>query len=202
MKTIHQTISSLLRDVQRPIIFEVGAHKGEDTALLARAKNSVVHAFECDPRNQITRVPANVIVNYKAVSSHTGHHNFWLSEKYGSQWHCSSSLLSPKKHLQDHPDIKFQTCVQVPCVTLDHYCKDKGIMHIDFLWMDVQGAEHYVFEGAKRILEHTRFIYTEYANDEQYEGQKTLDDLLLILGQGWQIVQKWDYDVLLVNTRL
>jgi hypothetical protein len=41
---------------------------------------------------------------------------------------------------------------------------------VDFMWVDVQGAEDLVFTGAKDVLSRTRYVYTEYATD-LYEGQ-------------------------------
>lgn len=76
MKEIHSIIRRVLRGVEAPVIVEIGAHKGEDTILLAAVPNSSVHAFECDPRNQLTRMPSNVVVNYKAISDKDGMTNF------------------------------------------------------------------------------------------------------------------------------
>jgi FkbM family methyltransferase len=197
MKTIHNTIKRLMRGIQKPVLFEVGAHKGEDTIILSQV--GTVHAFECDPRNLLTTMPANVKVNYTAVSNKVGTQDFWLSEKPGAQWTCSSSLLLPEKHLEEHPQIRFNRRVQVRCTTLNEYCKANAIPEIDFLWMDVQGAEHLVFEGATDVLKSTRYIYTEYADNEQFRSQKSLAELLVILGSDWQVVEKWDYDVLLKN---
>lgn len=187
--------------LEAPIIFEIGAHKGEDTILLAEVPNSVVHAFECDPRNQLTRMPKNVVVNYKAISDKDGMTDFWLSERPGAQWACSSSLLSPKNHLIEHPDIRFQHKVQVKCTTLEGYCQGKGIDHIDFLWMDTQGAEAMIIEASLGMIQRTSWIYTEYSNKEDFQGQKSLDEIMLILGEDWEIEKIWDWDVLLKNKR-
>lgn len=187
--------------LEAPIIFEIGAHKGEDTILLAEVPNSVVHAFECDPRNQLTRMPKNVVVNYKAISDKDGMTDFWMSERPGAQWACSSSLLSPKNHLVEHPDIRFQHKVQVKCTTLESYCQSKGIEHIDFLWMDTQGAEAMIIESSIDMIQRTSWIYTEYSNKEDFQGQKSLDEIMLILGEDWEIEQIWDWDVLLKNKR-
>lgn len=199
MKTIHSIIRDLLKDVDKPIIIEVGAHKGEDTVHLAEIPKSTVYAFECDPRNFLSHLPVNAQPIYKAVSNQNGLQDFWLSERPGAQWTCSSSLLEPKEHLREHPSIRFNKRVQVKTITLDTFCGENEIDRIDFLWMDVQGAEHLVFEGGKNILTKTKYIYTEYANNEQFHTQKSLDELLLILGDGWEVVNKWDYDVLLKN---
>lgn len=201
MKEIHSIIRRVLKGVESPIIVEIGAHKGEDTIVLAEVSNSVVHAFECDPRNQLTRMPSNVVVNYKAISDKEGMTDFWLSERPGAQWTCSSSLLQPSNHLVEHPDINFQRRVQIKCTTLSGYCDAKGIDKIDFLWMDTQGAEAMIIEASLEAIQKTAWIYTEYSNKEDFKGQKSLDEIMLILGEDWEIVKKWDWDVLLKNKR-
>lgn len=190
-----------MSSVKSPVIVEIGAHKGEDTIELAKVPNSVIHAFECDPRNQITRVPSNVKVVYKAVSDKDGMMDFWLSEKIGSQWTCSSSLLRPDAHLQNHPTIRFDTKVQVKSTKLSTYCVSNGIEHIDFLWMDAQGAEAMIIEASLDAIQRTSWIYTEYSNQSDFLGQKSLDEIMLILGEDWVIEKIWDWDVLLKNIR-
>ena len=40
---------------------------------------------------------------------------------------------------------------------------------IDFIWIDVQGAEKEVIEGAKNILPNVKYIQLEYG-ETSYEG--------------------------------
>jgi 2-O-methyltransferase len=47
--------------------------------------------------------------------------------------------------------------------------------------MDVQGAEIDVFRGGMNTLSKTRFIYTEYDNNELYKGQFNLRQLMKYL---------------------
>jgi FkbM family methyltransferase len=63
-------------------------------------------------------------------------------------------------YFPDHPDL---TC-DLPrhahrsvefdgkVVTLDRYCRERNIDHVDFLKMDVEGAEHRVLKGFKDYL--------------------------------------------------
>ena len=71
--------------------------------------------------------------------------------------------------------------------------------------MDVQGAEANVFAGATEILKKTKYLYTEYADLELYEGQKPLKHLLDML-KTFEVVQDWNEpvtkNILLRNTAL
>jgi hypothetical protein len=69
---------------------------------------------------------------------------------------------------------------------------------IDFIWMDVQGAEIDVFRGAQEVLANARYLYTEYSNRELYAGQYNLRRLLWYL-KGYRVVVRYRGDVLLEN---
>jgi 2-O-methyltransferase len=56
-------------------------------------------------------------------------------------------------------------------------------------------------KGGSRTLERTRYLYTEYSNDEMYEGQATLQDMLDLLPQ-FGVLELWPDNVLLVNRNL
>ena len=56
-----------------------------------------------------------------------------------------------------------------------------------------------VFDGARETLKRTRYVYTEYNQNELYENQLTLDGILNLFGPNWKIVQIYSDDVLLKN---
>ena len=184
------------------IFFELGAHRGDDTAWLARLPNVTVHAFEPDPRNKLPAI-ANVVVNRLAISDRNGTSDFVLSgQARGHAWTYSSSLKKPKNHLLHYPDVSFGGTIKVGAVRLDDYCASRGIQDIDFIWSDIQGAEGEMIRGAQNMLARTRYLYTEYSNDELYEGQLPLDALLKLL-PNFRVLEIWerkaDGDVLLQN---
>jgi hypothetical protein len=78
---------------------------------------------------------------------------------------------------------------------------NQGVKQIDFIWMDVQGTEGDVVAGAPKILQETRFLFTEYSNTETYEGQLSLRRLLAQL-PSFLVLARYRDDVLLRNSRL
>ena len=48
--------------------------------------------------------------------------------------------------------------------TIDKILEEKGIEHVDFLKIDVQGAELLVLDGAKKTLQNTEFILLEVSS--------------------------------------
>ena len=104
----------------------------------------------------------------------------------------------PTGHLRVHPEISFADPIYVPSIRLDDWLEDKHIENIDFIWMDVQGAELDVFSGASNAFSRTRYLYTEYAIEELYRGQPSLKDVLAALPQ-FKPVIRYLNDVLLCN---
>jgi hypothetical protein len=58
-----------------------------------------------------------------------------------------------------------------------------------------------MIRGGQRTLSRTRYLYTEYSDDELYEGQIGLRKILEMLPD-FRVVELWQDDVLLQNTRL
>ena len=174
------------------VFFELGAHKGADTQWMASLPGVTIHAFEPDPRNDISHLPDNVIKNKKAISDLNGEVQFTLSEKYGNDtWTYSSSIFKPKNHFIQYPSVKFGGTVNVESITLDTYCANNDVKYIDFIWSDIQGAEGNMVRGATEILKRTKYLYTEFSNREMYEGQLPLAKIMEML-PNWKILYLYE----------
>ena len=75
-----------------------------------------------------------------------------------------------------------------------------SVEQVDFIWADVQGAERELIEGGLKVINNTNYIYIEFYNEEMYEGQLNLKDMLCLLPQ-FKIVKKFGNNVLLKNGR-
>jgi FkbM family methyltransferase len=196
-----------------PVVFEIGAHHCESTRQIISFFPSNVRyfAFEPDPRNIAVCIRHPLVTSQKvrfiplALGDEPSRRAFYMSGgkfRNSKNWDESSSLLRPSGHLFLYPEINFDQQIQVEVSTLDMVCEDEGVDHIDFIWMDVQGAEHLVFSGGRKILPRTQFIYTECSKANQlYMGQMTLSQLLDMLPT-FCIDQDYGSNVLLRNTAL
>jgi FkbM family methyltransferase len=182
------------------LFLELGAHRGEDTAWMAAIPNVTIHAFEPDPRNYHATQP-NVTLHQAAIADRDGRGPLHLSQEgWGQEWTCSSSIRRPKNHLQRFP-VSFAGAVEVELVALDSFRRRYGLERIDFIWADIQGAEREMIQGGHETLARTRYIYTEYSDDELYEGQATLRELLTLL-PSFRVIELWPDEVLLENQAL
>ena len=202
----HEAIAALIGKPD-PVILEIGCNDGTDTLALLRAMpQAAIYCFEPDAR-AIARFKKLLGSNLEkvrlfevAVSDRTGQIKFHSSGggDRSEGWDLSGSIRRPKNHLKEYAWIKFEKTVDVNTCRLDDWCAANGVDHVDFIWMDVQGAEGDVIAGAPKILQKTRFLYTEYSNYELYEGQLPLKPLLALL-PSFEVVTRYPGDVLLRN---
>jgi len=198
------------------VILEIGAHQGWHTGEFHKAfPNALIYAFEPDPRAaakfkaHISR--PQILMFELAIGATDGEAKFYASSglppdlspadaaiAYPQGWDQSGSLRLPKTHKTIWPWCKFENTVIVKTRRLDTWARENGIGKVDFIWADVQGAEGDLISGGHETLAKTRYLYTEYSNDEWYEGQPTLAQLMEML-PNFTVLKRYTADVLLRN---
>jgi FkbM family methyltransferase len=206
-------IKQFIRSLDIKVFVEIGMHFGIDTEDFRRMHPLArIVCFEPDPRNisVIKKLGRDKICElYELALSNTNNPmQFYLSSgntrgKFSEKillendWSCSSSLKKPTGHLRLHRWITFPTSVNVNCSKLDDFQPLKNT-RIDFMWVDVQGAEDLVFSCAQETLKNTHYVYTEYSNKQLYEGQLNLQEILKLF-PGYKVIYDFGGDVLLEN---
>jgi len=194
-------------DNPTPIIIEVGAYRGDDTSEFVKHGNVI--SVEPDPRNipylkQLQQNHENLTIFENAVSDKDDEMvEFHMSELRENSDHAnfSSSIMKPKLHLSQHPRILFNKKCQVKTITLDTLYKVNNLNIIDFIWADVQGAEHLLIKGGINALKNTRYFYTEYSNEEIFENEQNLETIKNMI-PFMSIVEDFDSNVLFKNNLL
>lgn len=207
-----QVIKDLI-GTEDPIFFEIGANNGSDTQeFLKLFTKGKFYCFEPDPR-AFKKLRKNIndprCDIYKcAISDSCEDLPFHLSGGWPpdwpgtGDWDMSSSLKKPKKHVPLHPWCTFNQTVTVKTITLDSFTNGHYIDHIDFIWADVQGNEEALIKGGLATLnDKTKYFYTEYSNEELYEGEIGLDKILDLLPD-FEIMADLGTDALLKNRNL
>lgn len=195
-------VESFLDTNEKLIIFEIGSCECEDTIKLSRLfPSSHIIATEPIKENRICGVKylkeyavKNVWLTYYAFSDFIGEAEMYVSSGTTSDiiisdWDCgnkSSSLLEPAKHLEIWPWIEFELKERVPVTTIDHFVEminkmpheeTPKIDKIDFIHMDVQGAELNVLKGAKDMISKINLIFMEVSGVELYKNQPLKEDV-------------------------
>lgn len=133
------------------IFFDVGANAGIFTIIAAKkvGLNGHVYAFEPGKRelellkhNIAINNLTNVTVIETAITNKKGVTNFAISRDG-----AMNSLAQT-----DHPKQQIESWQTIEITTLDNVLEELNISQVDFLKIDVEGAEGLVIEGAKKLL--------------------------------------------------
>ncbi len=160
-----------------PVIIEAGAYNGSDTLrMIQQWPNATIHAFEPIPelfealKEKTANYPTISCYPY-ALSNQTGTAPFHVSERPEKPGIPSQagSLLTPKERL-NHSPLHFPKTISVPTITLDDWAKKYHIDRVDFLWLDMQGAELSVLKASEKIRTTVQLIFTEVSFIESYQG--------------------------------
>jgi FkbM family methyltransferase len=199
-------LNQYLSTVKRPIIFELGVNELQDTELLLNLANDPIYfGFEPDPFHIENIKKSHLFDKFNLIESAVGAfdgkcilYQSLFKEKNKMVNTGSSSIRKPKRVLEVFPHVKFEHEAKVDIVTLDKFCKDNNIKHIDFIWADIQGAEIDMILGAQEILLNTDYLFTEYSSDHEfYDGQVGLKSIMAALPGKWEIVKDYISDILL-----
>ena len=151
-----------LSQFELKVIFDVGSNIGE-WALIANRyfKQAKIHCFEISKKTFGT-LSKNVtgdqyILNNIGLSNISGEITY---KDYGPNSGVNTILLEANFHdMGIKPDL-----IKGFVLTGERYCEEKNIDKIDFLKIDVEGAEHLVLDGFSKYLKNNliEIIQFEY----------------------------------------
>ncbi len=164
------------------VIFDVGANRGRSGCYFAKIAKQL-YAFEPMP-NLIEEIKKNIKLNNlsnvniieKAVSNCCKKEKFCVYELDGQ-----NSLLH-------HDQSKLLNEVDVDVITLDSFCEENNIKHIDMCSIDVEGFEYQVLEGTKNMLEQKAIDVILFEVVKGYINQDKIDAL-------FEYIKSFDYEI-------
>jgi FkbM family methyltransferase len=156
-ETFENAETQLLEKILEPgmVAIDAGAHRGYYTLLASSliGEGGSVISFEPSPRerrwlrlHRFANGRRNVKIEKSALGSKEETAEFFLT--LGKQTGLNS-LRYPKGVLYSLP-------IQVKVVSLDHYYRDSAMQRLDFIKMDVEGAEKEVLMGGRDCLRQAR----------------------------------------------
>lgn len=192
------------------VILEIGGHYGEDTLRFYKYfPESKIYSFEPDPRNiqifkkccsnidsiqLIEKAVSNkhneTITFYMAYTNMTDElqdkYKFIDKEEYINLKLNNSGSSSIKKSTRI--DLINSEKINVNTIRLDLWAIDNNIDIIDFIWIDVQGAEKEVIEGTLNILNNVKYIQLEYGETEYENGLSKNETYKMMISNNFELV--------------
>ena len=106
---------------------------------------------------------------------------------YETQHPMCSSLYQPNKALLDRYNnlevVRTRRIGEVETVSLDHFVAREGIESVDFIKIDIQGAELEVFQGGVTCLANVLSVVTEVEFLQLYVDQPLFGDVCSFLAE-------------------
>ncbi len=166
-------------------ILDVGANHGKMTRPLAKLPGATVHAFEPVPYNfslltRVTRGLGNVTLHNLALSDAPGTVSIYIPVRPSQRISPGAAHMGNTAHADTFGTATAPTVaeLEISTDTLDDTAEREGIHKLDFMKIDVEGAESLVVAGgARTIARHTPAIYCEISDRCQNLG-KTPEDIV------------------------
>ena len=161
-------LADLLSDA--PVCLHVGASDGRHSYVMTQvAPKASIHAFEPSAfAFEVLKtcmkwhgIAGQVIPVHAAVSDHAGEMYLVTPRKMSGRMGRAYAFVSETAATGEgpvRPDLQDQGAeVQpTPVVTIDDYCAENGLTKVDFIRMDIEGAEFMALKGALTILDRDR----------------------------------------------
>lgn len=166
------------------VVFDLGANLGQYTLLAARCVGQKGRVYSFEPsRRMFSELEFNVklngladicVLNQIAVSDRPGMAKL---SRYEEGAEVFGSIGSHKR--KEATIIGYE---RVKTIRLDDYIQETGIGHVDFVKIDIEGAELLALRGARNLL-------------SQSESPTILLELedVNTAGLGYKAVEIWDY---------
>jgi FkbM family methyltransferase len=172
---------------QGAVCFDIGAHIGYYSLLLAAAVGAEGQVFSYEPvpqtfsllsRNVSRNFARNVTTNQSALGDFEGN----------VQMACGGELPLGWSRVREHGAL------EVPCTTIDAEVSRLRLTRVDFIKIDVEGYEPHVLEGSKNTIARLRpavmFEVNASALNEHGAAPSRISDMLTSHGYEIFITQK------------
>ncbi len=177
-------LSTLISDFELQIegILHIGAHHAEELDLYESLGVRKVIWLEGNPSTY-----EQLAIRIKGKEGHNAF-NLLVSDKEGEEvafniasFSQSSSILEFGNHKRSYPDITTTEHVMLKTVRLDKFFP-KGLKGINFVNLDIQGAELMALIGMGHLLTSIDYVYLEVNLIHVYKGCARLHQIDQYLG--------------------
>jgi len=176
-------------------IVDAGANVGS-WSLLANHffPGCMIFSFEPLPeyfkflRENTLNIPSITCIN-AALSDKSEEKKFYL------QGHSSSFMQASNELLSLHPNEFCRGELLVRSIKLDDFISSEKIASPDLIKLDVEGAEIIALEGARHILQTTKYIILEVSFVERHLGQPLIHEIIAFMAKNSFYLYAFPHDM-------
>ena len=180
------TVRFLEKEISDGIVyFDIGANIGSlGLPVLKSRKNIHYYGFEASPMVfpfLQKNLEVNNIKKFTLINSLVHKDDQQSLKFYQSKWYGKSSLAPTYSH----------EFVMVDSISIDQYCLEHRINQIDWMKVDVEGFELYVFEGMKNMLQSGKvknILFEFEVWSEEAAGLKAGMAMSYLEGKGYELL--------------
>lgn len=177
-------------------VLHLGASTGQERDVYDNYCKGWVIWVEAIPRvylelqNNIKSLPQQTAYN-ACLSNVDGNEVVFNISNNESQ---SSSILELGVHALIHPEVHYVEQISMKTQRVDTLLKDVDVSNINFLNVDLQGAEHLAIEGMGDLIKNIDYALLEVNKKETYKGCMLIDDLdYFMLQRGFERVETGEW---------
>ena len=186
--------TNLTKLVKPKGVIHVGANTCQELTLYL--EHEIENRLWIEPNTNLEFPNGETIIHAAISDKIKANDSMYLANNNGE----SSSLLTPKKHLQLYENIGFnQNVLNCSTTTLENLIGNflGQIENINYLVLDIQGAELKALQGLGKFVNYFDVIITEAYTEELYQDCGKLDEIEALLssykliefaeevGKGW-----------------
>jgi FkbM family methyltransferase len=194
---------------KKPIIFDIGAHKGKITRLFFDLyRNAKVYSFEPN-KSLIEIIKQNnqkknlVLCNYalgeKKKEAIIDINDLDLTSSL-SKTNKSSFYLKIKNLILGKKINSYKQKVKV--ITLDHFCENKKIKKIDLIKVDIEGYEYMFLQGARKMIRNVHYIIIEVQKNSMYENYSDKKIEKFLKKNNFRLLKKFNFPLMFFQDRI
>lgn len=196
----HRITAAWLAVVQsHDTVIDIGANFGYFGALAAQRtdkKHSKIVMFEANP-HLLPYLRKTLSVNW--LNEQSVVENYAIADKPGEvvlnllkDYIGSSSIQTAEQldtYMHNKMYLETQEKIPVQAVTLDDYCKDKGIKTVDLIKMDIEGYEELAYKGMRKIIKVSpnATLFVEFTKDGYEKPEEFYEQMLADFGHVYVI---------------
>jgi FkbM family methyltransferase len=180
-------IKTILQPTKKLTLFDIGANLGQTSLELAKTfpKNEI-YSFEPDPNTFAGLIEkTKALPEIKTFNIGFGHQKerVQMNINKGSG---GNSILPVSDKIKDLASGDWTECIgqrEVEITTLNSFCAEQNIKHIDLIKVDTQGYELRILEGGNTVIipSFTKVVFIEVLFAELYKDQAYFQDIYKIL---------------------